>query len=98
MAPSAPNDDTPSGDGLTIPTNEAPTATTMWPTKQHVLFSYVFTQKHGLWVVRRSRFISYVFVLLMSFSFVYVVNGPGIYPISFGPSNSLLAFMYNNGP
>jgi hypothetical protein len=64
--------------------------------KQHFLFSYIFTQKHGLWLVHRSNFISHVFVLLVSFSFVYVVNSPGICPIPFGSSSSLLTSMYSN--
>jgi hypothetical protein len=35
-------------------------------------------------------------MLLVSFSFIYIVNGPGIHPIPFGPSSSLLASMHYN--
>jgi hypothetical protein len=35
-------------------------------------------------------------MVLVSFGFIYVVNGPQIYPIPFGPSSSLLASMHIN--
>jgi hypothetical protein len=39
---------------------------------------------------------SYVLMLLMSFSFIYIVNGPEICLIPFGPFSSLLASMHSN--
>jgi hypothetical protein len=37
-------------------------------------------------------------ILLMSFGFIYVMDGLRICPASFGSPSSLLASMYNNGP
>src|SRR5688572_5851111 len=58
----------------------------------------MFTQKHRLWLIRRSSFFSFVLILLISIGFIYVMNSLRIRPTSFGSPSSFLTPMHNNGP
>jgi hypothetical protein len=54
MAPLVQNNDTPAGDDLTIPTNEAPAATSLRPTEETKTVNLGFFDEHKTAIISSS--------------------------------------------